>query len=231
MLGRAIVLVREDQLVAGHRPPRAECPSGQQALRLGHRNHDPRRARRADRAGRGRLLSGLDGVDENLAEKLVGEGFLSYDDLSVIEPDALMEMGGLTAEQAEHIAGQAEAKAKRPNKPPRMNAVDSERRSDWTLRPQQPLQSRPPRIHRPKRAHLPSPPIPPCRRRSPRTWRQRLRPRTSPKRSTKRGDVGVSAKGPRRPGTGRRWTWRVGGVRLTASSSHGGACESKGEGI
>ena len=35
----------------------------------------------------------LDGVDDALADRLVGEGLLSYDDLSVIEPDALMEMG------------------------------------------------------------------------------------------------------------------------------------------
>ena len=40
--------------VAGHRPPRAERAAGQQALRLGHRDHDPRGARRIDRAGRGR---------------------------------------------------------------------------------------------------------------------------------------------------------------------------------
>ena len=42
--------------VAGHRPARAERAAGQQAVRLGHRDHDPRGARRADRAGRGRLL-------------------------------------------------------------------------------------------------------------------------------------------------------------------------------
>ena len=47
-----------------------------------------------------------------MAEKLVGEGFLSYDDLSVIEPDALMEMGDLTAEQVDAIVLQAEVKAK-----------------------------------------------------------------------------------------------------------------------
>ena len=38
-------------------------------------------------------FSSLEGMDDELAEKLVGEGFLSYDDLSVIEPDVLMEMG------------------------------------------------------------------------------------------------------------------------------------------
>ncbi len=42
--------------LAGHRPPRPERAAGQQAVRLGHRNHDPRGARRVDRAGRGRLL-------------------------------------------------------------------------------------------------------------------------------------------------------------------------------
>ncbi len=51
MLGRAIVLVREDQLVAGHRPPRPERAAGQQAVRLGHRNHDPRGARRVRSSG------------------------------------------------------------------------------------------------------------------------------------------------------------------------------------
>ena len=39
------------------------------------------------------------------------QGFLSYDDLSVIEPDALMEMGGLTAEQVDRIVEQAEQRA------------------------------------------------------------------------------------------------------------------------
>ncbi len=46
-----------------------------------------------------------------LAERLVGEGFLTYDELSVIEPDALMAMGNLTEEQVQHIVDQAEAKA------------------------------------------------------------------------------------------------------------------------
>jgi N utilization substance protein A len=46
-----------------------------------------------------------------LAEKLVGEGFLSYDDLSIIEPDALMEMGSLTEDQALVITEKAESMA------------------------------------------------------------------------------------------------------------------------
>jgi N utilization substance protein A len=46
-----------------------------------------------------------------VAERLVGEGFLSYDDLSVIEPDDLMEMGGLSAEQVDAIVAEAERRA------------------------------------------------------------------------------------------------------------------------
>jgi N utilization substance protein A len=57
-------------------------------------------------------FSALEGVDDGLAEKLVGEGFLSFDDLEVIEPDALMEMGGLTEEQTNLIVAQAEVKAR-----------------------------------------------------------------------------------------------------------------------
>jgi N utilization substance protein A len=56
-------------------------------------------------------FSSLEGVTDELAERLVGEGFLSYDDLSVIEPEDLMEMGGLTEEQVNRIIEQAEIKA------------------------------------------------------------------------------------------------------------------------
>ncbi len=46
-----------------------------------------------------------------MADKLVGEGFLSYDELSVIEPDALMEMGELTEDQVNEIVTLAEERA------------------------------------------------------------------------------------------------------------------------
>jgi transcription termination/antitermination protein NusA len=110
MLGRAIVLVREDQL----------------SLAIGRRGQNVRLASKLcgwdieimtreeldesiERAVGG--FSSLTGVDDGLAEKLVGEGFLSYDDLSIIEPDSLMEMGDLTEEQANEIVTQAELKA------------------------------------------------------------------------------------------------------------------------
>ncbi|MCA9238037.1 MAG: transcription termination factor NusA [Planctomycetales bacterium] len=110
MLGRAIVLVREDQL----------------SLAIGRRGQNVRLATKLsgwdieimtqeelaesiDRAVTG--FSELDGMTVELAERLVEEGFLSYDDLSVIEPDALMAMGELTEQQVEVIVEQAEARA------------------------------------------------------------------------------------------------------------------------
>jgi N utilization substance protein A len=111
MLGRAIVLVREDQL----------------SLAIGRRGQNVRLASKLcgwdieimtreeldeqiDRAVND--FNSLEGVDESLAERLVAEGFLDFDDLEVIEPDALMEMGGLTEEQVNRIVEQAEVRAK-----------------------------------------------------------------------------------------------------------------------
>ena len=56
-------------------------------------------------------FSSIEGLDESVAERLVGEGFLSYDDLSVIEPDDLMEMGNLSAEAVDKIVAEAEKRA------------------------------------------------------------------------------------------------------------------------
>ncbi|HEY1066841.1 MAG TPA: transcription termination factor NusA [Pirellulales bacterium] len=110
VLGRAIVLVAEDQL----------------SLAIGKRGQNVRLAsklcmwdidimtreelsERIDRAVAG--FSTIEGVSGPLAERLVGEGFLSYDDLSVIEPDDLMAMGDIPLEQVEAIVEEAERRA------------------------------------------------------------------------------------------------------------------------
>lgn len=107
MIGKAIVLVRDDQL----------------SLAIGKRGQNVRLAsklctwdidimtqgeleQQIERAVQGYCV--LDGVDEELANRLVGEGYLSYDELSVIEPPDLMEMGGITEEQVDSIVEQAE---------------------------------------------------------------------------------------------------------------------------
>ena len=99
MLGRAIVLVREDQL----------------SLAIGRRGQNVRLASKLcvwdiEIMTREELeeqleealvgYASLDGVTEELADRLVGEGFLSYDDLSIIEPEDLLQMGMQVREQA-----------------------------------------------------------------------------------------------------------------------------------
>ena len=53
----------------------------------------------------------LEGMTEEMAQSLVEQGYLSFDDISVIEPDVLMELGGLTEEEVEAIVELAEIKA------------------------------------------------------------------------------------------------------------------------
>ena len=110
MMGRAIVLVRDDQL----------------SLAIGKRGQNVRLASKLcgwdieimtqtelesqiDRAVRG--FCDIEGVNEDLANQLVGEGYLSYDDLSVIEPTDLIAMGELTEENVDKIVDEAEKRA------------------------------------------------------------------------------------------------------------------------
>ena len=53
-------------------------------------------------------FSQIEGVTEEVAQSLVEQGYLSYDDLSVIEPDQFMEMSGLSAEDVDRIVETAE---------------------------------------------------------------------------------------------------------------------------
>ena len=110
MIGRAIVLVQEDQL----------------SLAIGRRGQNVRLASKLcgwdieimtggeleeqiDRAVSGFIE--IEGVTEEVAQVLVEQGYLSYDDLSVIEPDEFAEMTGLSIEQVEHIVDVAESRA------------------------------------------------------------------------------------------------------------------------
>jgi N utilization substance protein A len=110
MLGRAIVLVREDQLslAIGRRGQNVRLASKLCGWDIEIMTQDEL-AESIDRAVGG--FSALEGVDVALAEKLVEEGFLSYDDLSIIEPESLMEMGNLAEEPAGIIISQADVRA------------------------------------------------------------------------------------------------------------------------
>ena len=111
LLGRAIVLVREDQL----------------SLAIGRRGQNVRLASKLvgwdieimtseeldeliEKAVA--AFTRIDAVDTDLAEKLVEQGILSYDDLSVMEiSDLVNTIEGLTEEQAVEIVGRAETLA------------------------------------------------------------------------------------------------------------------------
>jgi N utilization substance protein A len=110
MLGRAIVLVQEDQLslAIGRRGQNVRLASKLCGWDIEIMTREELDEQIEQAVG---AYSSIEGVEPELAERLVGEGFLSYDDLETIEPDALMEMGGLTAEQVDHITTQAGVKA------------------------------------------------------------------------------------------------------------------------
>ncbi len=122
MIGRAIVLVREDQLslAIGRKGQNVRLASKLCGWDIEIMTNDELEEQ-IDRAVAG--FSQIEGMTEELAQRLVEQGYLSYDDLSVIEPDALMEMGGLTEEQVETITNQAEALAAKAEK-----AADEEKR-------------------------------------------------------------------------------------------------------
>ena len=112
MLGKVIVLVREDQL----------------SLAIGKMGQNVRLASKLvgwdiDVMTREELDQQLDSsvqafstipqLTEDLAESLVSQGFFSFEDLSVIEPDHLQELSGLTPEECDTIVAQAEVEAER----------------------------------------------------------------------------------------------------------------------
>lgn len=110
MIGRAIVLVQEDQLslAIGRRGQNVRLGSKlcgwDIEIMTGSELED-----QIERAVTG--FSQIAGVTEEIAQSLVEQGYLSYDDLSVIEPDQFMEMSGLSAEDVDRIVEVAETMA------------------------------------------------------------------------------------------------------------------------
>jgi len=112
MLGRVIVLVRDDQLslAIGKRGQNVRLASKLVGwdIEVMTREELDEQLERAVQA-----FAETPGVTADLAESLVAQGFLSFDDLSVIEPDQLAEMGGLTEEQCDIIVAYAEQESER----------------------------------------------------------------------------------------------------------------------
>lgn len=123
MLGRVIVLVRDDQLslAIGKRGQNVRLASklvGWDIEVMTQEELDEQLERAAQAFGE------IPHVSAELAENLVAQGFLSFDDLSVIEPDQLAEMGGLSEDQCDVIVAYAERESER---------LESEQRQRRTL--------------------------------------------------------------------------------------------------
>ena len=107
MLGRAVVLVKQDQrsLAIGRKGQNVRLASKLVGWDVEIMTREELEAD-LEKAVEGYGL--IEGISPELADRLVGEGFLSFDDLSIIEPNDLMQMGDLTEEAANAIIEQAE---------------------------------------------------------------------------------------------------------------------------
>jgi N utilization substance protein A len=66
-------------------------------------------------------------MDPELVENLVSQGFFTFDDLSVIEPDQLADLGGLTQEQCDTIVDFADVESLRIEEEERLVAEERKR--------------------------------------------------------------------------------------------------------
>jgi len=132
MLGKVLVLVRDDQL----------------SLAIGRRGQNVRLASKL--VGWDINVMTQESLDEQLdisieafsvvpemapelVENLVSQGFFTFDDLSVIEPDQLAELGGLTQEQCDTIVDFADVESLRIEEEERLAAEERKRNPPPTL--------------------------------------------------------------------------------------------------
>lgn len=128
MLGRVIVLVREDQLslAIGKKGQNVRLASklvGWDIEVMTREELDEQLDRSVS------AFSQVPHIADELAESLVSQGFFSFDDLSVIEPDQLQELGGLTPEQCDEIVAYADAESEREER------EAAQRKQEARLRP------------------------------------------------------------------------------------------------
>jgi N utilization substance protein A len=111
-LGRAIVLVKEDQLslAIGRRGQNVRLASKLTGWDIEIMTHDELNEgiEKAEH-----WFRQIPGMTDELVEAFIVEGFLSYDDLTFLEPAQLAELAGCTEEQAEEIIAFAEEAAER----------------------------------------------------------------------------------------------------------------------
>ena len=118
-LGRAIVLVKEDQLslAIGRRGQNVRLASKLVGWDIEIMTHDELNTgiEKAES-----WFTGLPHVTGEMVEAFIEEGFLSYTDLTFVEPAELAELGGVTEEQAEEIIAFAEEEAEKQEEEARL---------------------------------------------------------------------------------------------------------------
>ncbi len=111
-LGRAVVLVAEDQLslAIGRRGQNVRLASKLVGWDIEIMTHEEL-GESVEKAER--WFSGVPGASPELVEMLIVEGFLSYTDITFLEPAQLAEMAGVTEDEAEEMILYAEEMAEK----------------------------------------------------------------------------------------------------------------------
>jgi N utilization substance protein A len=128
-LGRAIVLVKEDQLslAIGRRGQNVRLASKLVGWDIEIMTHDELNEgiERAEN-----WFRQIPGVEDAQVEAFIEEGFLSYDDLTFLEPAQLGELAGVTEEQATEMIAYAEEASERVEEETRVaRAAEAEARA------------------------------------------------------------------------------------------------------
>jgi N utilization substance protein A len=125
MLGRAIVLVKEDQLslAIGRRGQNVRLASklvGWDIEIMTSEELDEQIERAVG------LFGSIPNIEGALVDRFVEQGFLSFDDLSIMEPETLAQLEGLDVVKATEIVQFAEVEAERmPKESPRKSRAEA----------------------------------------------------------------------------------------------------------
>src|SRR5437867_2658347 len=134
-LGRAIVMVKEDQLslAIGRRGQNVRLASKLVGWDIEIMTHDELNEGIEKAENWFRQLPNL--TDE-LVEAFIEEGFLSYDDLTFLEPAQFAELAGITEEQAEEVIAFAEEGSERVEEENRLaREAEAEARAQGLIEP------------------------------------------------------------------------------------------------
>jgi N utilization substance protein A len=134
-LGRAIVLVKEDQLslAIGRRGQNVRLASKLVGWDIEIMTHDELNEgiEKAEN-----WFRQIPNVTEEMVEAFIVDGFLSYDDLTFLEPAQLAELAGMTEDEAEEVIAYAEEASERVEEETRLaREAEAEARANAPAEP------------------------------------------------------------------------------------------------